>query len=228
MRASRVPVTAQGPVTFGFLVNAAGAYADRIARPFGCGLNYRIPPFRGAYWELDSASGIVINGNIYPVPVPELPFLGVHFTRSVAGKVYVGPTAMPALGREHYAGLDGIVAGELVPLLGRIALQYATNAQGFRRHAHQAGRYLVKSLFVKAAQRLVPRLRAEHLPPSAKRGIRPQLYDVRTRRLKMDFVGERTPHSLHVLNAISPGFTCALPFGEFLAEALFTGPETSR
>ena len=80
---------------------------------------------------------------------------------------------------------------------------------------------------MRAAQRLVPRLRAEHLLPSAKRGIRPQLYDVRTRRLEMDFVVERTPHSLHVLNAISPEFTCALPFGEFLAGTLFTSPETS-
>lgn len=216
----RVVRTSAGEVSFGFLVNAAGAFADRVAAPFGCGLSYRILPFRGAYWELAPESGLTINGNIYPVPDPELPFLGVHFTRSVAGKIYVGPTAMPAFGREHYGGLAGVAASELLPLLGRLARQYTANTQGFRRHAHQEGRYLVKALFVKAAQRLVPRLRAEQLLPSKKRGIRPQLYNMRKRALEMDFVVERTPVSLHVLNTISPGFTCALPFGEYLADQI--------
>ena len=212
--------TSGGEISFSRMINAAGAHADRIAHWFGVGKRYTLFPFRGAYWELAPDSALQIRGNIYPVPNPELPFLGVHFTRSVAGRVFVGPTAMPALGREHYQGIDGIEPRGLPAFARLLSEQVWRNQQGFRRHVVNEGRVLRKSSFVRAAKRLVPAIEERDLIPCTKRGIRAQLYDREEKRLIHDFVVERGQRSLHILNAISPGFTCALPFADYVVDLL--------
>ena len=92
--------TSLGAVAFGRLVNAAGAFCDVVARAFGVGGDYRLVPFKGLYRKLRPGAEFEIRGNVYPVPDPRNPFLGVHFTRSARGEVWLGPTAIPALGRE--------------------------------------------------------------------------------------------------------------------------------
>lgn len=199
--------------TYGFLVNAAGLHADRIARPFGVGERYTILPFRGRYYKL--AAPFVIRRLIYPVPDLRVPFLGVHFTNAVDGTTYIGPTAMPAFGRENYSGVRGIRMRDAASIGTTIVRQYASNKQGFRTLLHQEAARLLKRNFAAAARALVPRLETEHLKPSTKAGIRAQLFDRVKNELVMDFVVERGERSLHILNAVSPGFTTAFSFARF-------------
>ena len=100
--------TSAGPISCAFFVNAAGAYGDVVAHAFGLGRNYRLIPFKGIYKKVRPDRAHLFRGSIYPVPNIKNPFLGVHFTRSAHGDVYVGPTAIPALGRENYGILSGM------------------------------------------------------------------------------------------------------------------------
>jgi L-2-hydroxyglutarate oxidase len=202
---------------FGHFINAAGLHADKVAHLFGVGLDYAIMPFKGTYYDLDSALEGQIHGLIYPVPDLGLPFLGVHLTKSVGGHVYLGPNALPALGRENYQGLSGVELGESVAIMGRNARQYWRNEQGFRRLVHEEVGRLSKAAFVRAANALVPEIRAEHLKRSEKVGIRAQLYDKKNQNLVMDFLVHEGEKSTHVLNAVSPGFTCAPSFAAYVA-----------
>jgi L-2-hydroxyglutarate oxidase LhgO len=184
----------------------------------GVGERYGILPFKGAYYELRPESAVRVNGLIYPVPDLRFPFLGVHTTKTVSGAVYVGPTAAPALGRENYRGLAGFSARDVAAIGGRLLQQYVRNADGFRHYLHAEAPRLLKPAFVRAAQALVPRLRSVDLIRAEKVGIRAQLLDREKGALEMDFVIEPGPHSTHVLNAISPAFTCAFAFGAMVAE----------
>ncbi len=203
---------------FRVLVNAAGAHADRVATAFGVGAHFGLLPFRGSYFELRPGTGLDLRGHIYPVPHPATPVLGVHFTKACDGRVYVGPTALPALGREHYKGLAGLELRELGAMARVLAAQAldAENGASFRGHVARELRHLTRRGIANAARKLVPRLKAEHLVACDKRGIRPQLFDRATRRFVNDFVIEGTPSSVHVLNAISPGLTGSFAFAEHL------------
>jgi L-2-hydroxyglutarate oxidase len=203
-------------ISYGHLFNAAGLQADRVAHRCGAGLEYFVLPFRGQYYRL--LPGVRINGLIYPVPDLRVPFLGVHFTRRVDGGVDVGPTALPALGRENYAGLGGIKITEAVGIVHEVVRQYVRNRQGFRRFAHREIARLTRGRFVAAARALVPRLRAADLASGDKVGIRAQLVDRRTHELVMDFVVEQGERSTHILNAVSPAFTSAFPFARLVVD----------
>lgn len=205
-------------VSFGHLFNAAGLHADRVARAFGAGARYVILPFKGLYRRLLRESELHIRGLIYPVPDLKVPFLGIHFTRAVGGDTYVGPTAVPALGRENYEGIHGIKLWEALSIGSRVVGQYIRNRQGFRRFAHTEALQVMKGAFVRAAQALVPRLQPQHLTRSAKVGIRAQLVDRTTHELVLDFVVESVGRSTHILNAVSPGFTSAFPFARMVLD----------
>jgi L-2-hydroxyglutarate oxidase LhgO len=213
-----VSTTAGGKYGFGFLFNCAGAYADVLAKKMGLCQDYALVPFKGAYYKLHPSKSHLVRSSLYPVPDPELPFLGVHLTKAVNGDVYIGPTAMPALGRENYGFIQGIKVGECLAVLACVARLYINNAGHFRRLVHTEMRKFFKPYFLKCVQRLVPEVRSEDLVPSPKVGIRPQLVDLRTSRLEMDYVLERTPESMHVLNAISPAFTSAFAFAELIVD----------
>ena len=206
--------TAGGLWTYKHLINTAGMFADRMAHPFGVGKHYRMLPFKGLYYELASDSALQINHHIYPVPDLRVPFLGVHFTRTHDGRVTVGPTAIPALGREHYRGLEGLDWAETPVFLARLAEQYARNAHGFRAFAHQEAFRFFKPLFARAARALVPALRTADLQRSGKVEIRAQLLNTQSGQLEQDFVVLPGEHSTHVLNAVSPAFTASMAFAE--------------
>ena len=115
--------------------------------------------------------------NLYPVPDFEPSVPGVHVTPSPDGTVSLGPTAIPAWGRENYRGFDGVEPMMAMEFMGDLASQWWRNTGGFRRYAREQALHGLKPFFLKAAQALVPNLRSEHLIPSQKVGIRAQLYD---------------------------------------------------
>lgn len=210
--------TSRESLEFGTLINCAGLHADAIAKLCGAGEQYVILPFKGIYFHLSDKSPLQIRRLIYPVPDLRVPFLGVHFTRAVDGTVYVGPTAVPALGRENYRGVSGISPVDLVRIAGMLAGQYASNKQGFRVFVHEEATRFLKHYFVRAAHALVPDLRSADLESCGKVGIRAQLFDRNKRELVMDFLVERGERSVHILNAVSPGFTTAFSFSRYVVE----------
>ena len=208
--------TKNGTYSYGHLFNCAGAYADVLARYFGLASGLALIPFKGTYYELRHGRESLVNSNIYPVPDPTVPFLGVHFTRSVEGHVHVGPTAMPAFGRENYGVLKGIDLNEMPEIVKTLSGMFFSSNEKFRKLAFQEWANYFKPRFVAQAQKLIPEIQPDDLVPSAKVGIRPQLVNLKTKELVMDYVVEQTPNSTHVLNAISPAFTSAFSFAEWL------------
>jgi len=210
--------TKTGIFAYAWLFNSSGQYADKVGRCFGVGEHYTLLPFKGIYYRLSPATKVVCNSMIYPVPDLNVPFLGVHYTKKIDGQVYLGPTAVPALGREHYRGLEGISLRESVSILFRLGQQYALNQQGFRRFSHAEALRFFRSKFAEAARCLTPELKNEDLLACDKVGIRAQLLDLKKHELVMDFVVENGENSTHVLNAISPAFTSSMSFAKFIVD----------
>lgn len=207
-------------LSYRHLINTAGLYADKIAEVCGIKNKYTMLPFKGLYYELSAQSSIQINHLIYPVPDMNVPFLGVHFTKTVDGKIYVGPTAIPALGREQYRGLSKVRVGEATSMIYHLLKQYQLDHQGFRSYAHHEVSRFLKSYFVKAAQLLVPSLKSCDLVRSEKVGIRAQLLNKQSRELVMDFLIEETENETHILNAVSPAFTSAFSFSDNVVQKI--------
>ena len=130
----------------------------------------------------------------------------------------MGPTAIPALGRENYSGLEGLSFSDVGAILLSICQQYANNKQGFRQLVHEESPRLFKKYFAVAATKLVPKVKPEHLLKSDYVGIRAQLLDKEKQELVMDFVMERGKNSTHILNAVSPAFTSAFSFSRLVLE----------
>ncbi|MHC1790548.1 L-2-hydroxyglutarate oxidase [Solidesulfovibrio sp.] len=210
--------TTAGPLAAGFLFNCCGAYADVLARSCGFARDYALVPFKGLYWKLSPAKAALVRGNIYPVPDIAMPFLGVHFTRGISGDVYVGPTAIPALGRENYGIFAGARPVEAATILTRLARLWLADTDHFRALAATELRKYAKTHFYQCAKRLMPSLRPDDLVPTTKAGIRPQLVNLAANRLEMDYILEGDARSLHVLNAISPAFTGSFAFAEMIVD----------
>ena len=202
------------------VLNSAGLQADRVASWWGARGRLRVVPFRGLYL-LGSAAAGPLGCCVYPVPEPGMPFLGVHFTTTVTGGVKIGPTAMPAAWREQYEGLGGASLGELADVARRqLHLMWAD--AGVRQLAGRELGKLSRRVLVRRAQPLLDGVDPRHYRRWGRPGIRAQLVDEATGRLVSDFVVRDAEGSVHVLNAVSPGFTCALPFGELLADRVET------
>ena len=207
-----------GAFEFEHLINAAGSHADRVARAFGVGKQYRLIPFKGAYRELAPRKAELVRGNIYPVPDIRNPFLGVHFSRMVDGRVFIGPTATPVFAREAYER-SGLFSTEAIKILAMDGLLFLRNKK-FRSNALAEIRKYWPRAFYREAARIFQDLQPADLLPSKKAGIRPQLVDWKSGELIMDFRIEKGPNSLHVLNAISPAFTAAFPAARYIVDLL--------
>lgn len=205
--------TSSGSVEARVLVNCAGLHSDRVARLAGARPGARIVPFRGEYFELVPHRRGLVKGLIYPVPNPDFPFLGVHFTRGVDGGVHAGPNAVLALAREGYRKTDLDLAdlAETLAFRGfwRLAARHA--GEGLR----EAWRSASKAAFVRSLQRLVPGVRAEDLVPAAA-GVRAQAL-APDGRLVDDFLIVEGPRAVHVCNAPSPAATASLEIGRAVA-----------
>lgn len=218
-RLGRVVRTGQGSIEAHYVVNAAGLYADKIALDYGFSEKYRILPFKGLYLYSDEPAG-AFKTNIYPVPDLRNPFLGVHFTITVDGKAKIGPTAIPAFWRENYVGFGNFKFGELVEVAGR-GLGLLTNAQfDYRRLAVEEIAKHSRRKMVALAGVLAEGVQERSFRKWGRPGIRAQLLDITKRKLEMDFVLEGDQRSMHVLNAVSPAFTCSLPFADHVCDRI--------
>jgi L-2-hydroxyglutarate oxidase len=211
-------VTSEGNITFGKLVNAAGTFADMVAAHFGVGGDYKVLPFKGTYKKLKKDKSYLVRGNIYPVPDLRTPFLGVHFTRSAHDDVYIGPTAIPVFGREEYGFLDDLSL-ESLSILFRDGVLFFSN-DAFRAAALTEIRKYSTEFLMREARGLVPEVGVSDVEDTPKRAIRPQLVDWRTKQLVTDFVVIKDGDSLHILNAISPAFTCSMAFAVYTVDTL--------
>ena len=204
--------TGRGKFAFELFINAAGAYSDIIAHSHGVGAEYRLLPFKGTYKKIVPARAGMVKGNIYPVPNIKNPFLGVHFTKNTKGELYLGPTAIPAFARENYGLLAGL-NGEFPGILYRDAMLFLLNPQ-FRSLAFEEPKKYISRYFYRSAKELVRRLEPADIEHAEKVGIRPQLVDWKKKQLVMDFMVVRKENCVHVLNSVSPAFTCSMPFAE--------------
>lgn len=211
--------TTAGNYSAGYIVNAAGLYADRIARDFGFSEHYSILPFKGLYLYSDEPKGS-IRTNIYPVPDLRNPFLGVHYTLTAKGDVKIGPTAIPVFWREQYRGLENFRLTEFAEIVYRQLGLFAHSNFDFKKLAVEELRKHSRARMAQLAGVLVEGVDPGRYRRWAKPGIRAQLLDHRTRKLEMDFVIEGDARSLHVLNAVSPAFTCSLPFAEHVCSEI--------
>ncbi|HXH33214.1 MAG TPA: L-2-hydroxyglutarate oxidase [Plantibacter sp.] len=202
------------------VIACAGAWSDRLARSSGAPADPRIVPFRGAYMRLRPERRGLVNGLVYPVPNPELPFLGIHVTRHVSGDVLLGPSALLVGARDAYR-LRRVNPRDLAETLvwpgtARVMRRWwRTGVQELRFAAS-------KRAFVEEAARYVPGLRLDDVVPGPA-GIRAQAVS-RDGRLVDDFVFSETSRTLHVRNAPSPGATSALAIAEHIvdrADAVF-------
>ena len=226
VKGSRKAVTSRGEISFRKFVNAAGAHCDRVAHLFGVARRYRLIPFKGIYRKLRKGLSHTVRGNIYPVPDIRNPFLGVHFSRDVHGEVYLGPTAIPAFGRENYGIFSGIDReGASIALSD--AVLFFRNAK-FREVALTEPRKFGKRAFFRDAARLVKVLSPSDIEPSEKVGIRAQLVDWQTKELVMDFQVIADGDAIHILNPISPAFTSSMDIARTLVRAHFTGSGPER
>ena len=206
--------TTQGDITAGYVINAAGLYADKIAQDYGFSEHYRILPFKGLYLYANDKAG-PLRTNIYPVPDLRNPFLGVHHTVTLDGHSKIGPTAIPCFWREHYNGVQNFRFGEFLEVVSREAELFLRNDFGFRKLAWSEMQKIYRPRIVALAAHLVDGVRTECYTRWGAPGIRAQLLDTRTRKLEMDFRMEGDSRSFHILNAVSPAFTCAMSFSEY-------------
>ncbi len=205
--------TTAGPFHAGRLLNCAGLQADRVARLCGVDPGVTLVPFRGEYRRLVPARRDLVRHIVYPVPDPALPFLGVHFTRTIDGEVEVGPDAVLTWSREGYAR-GAVRLRDVGDML---------SSEGFRRMARRWWRTGLAELLrsrserasVRAMRRLVPAVRRRDVVPAGV-GVRAQAV-APDGALVDDFVIERGPRSVHVVNAPSPAATAALAIGEEVA-----------
>ncbi len=198
--------TARGDLAADVVVSCAGLHADRVARLLGHRPSVHIVPFRGEYHELTPAAAHLVRGLVYPVPDPELPFLGVHLTRGIDGHVHAGPNAVLALAREGY-DWGRVDARDLAD-----TLRFGGFWRLARRQARSGAAEMLRSLshrrFADSARRLVPQLADADLVP-APAGVRAQA--VRPDgTLVDDFLLERHGRVVHLLNAPSPAATASL------------------
>jgi L-2-hydroxyglutarate oxidase LhgO len=218
-RETRGVRTSKGTLDAGYVINAAGLYADKIALDYGFSEKYRILPFKGLYLYSDEPPG-AFKTNIYPVPDLRNPFLGVHFTITADGKAKIGPTAIPAFWRENYVGLSNFKLGELVEVAGR-GMGLLANAQfDYRRLAAEEIAKHSRKKMVSLATVLAEGVHESNYRKWGRPGIRAQLLDIKKRKLEMDFVLEADKNSMHVLNAVSPAFTCSLPFADHVCDRI--------
>ena len=211
--------TTKGQYCAQYIVNAAGLHADRIARDFGFSKHYRILPFKGLYLYSDENVGS-LQRHVYPVPDLRNPFLGIHFTVTVDRHAKIGPTALPAFWREQYDGLSGFNFNDLTEIVSLQLRLLLKSSSEFRHLAMEEIYRRSRSKMVALASGLLKGMELKNYTRWGKPGIRAQLLDLRTKELEMDFVLEGDCNSMHVLNAVSPGWTCAMPFSKYVCDRI--------
>ncbi|MFN8523870.1 MAG: L-2-hydroxyglutarate oxidase [Chloroflexota bacterium] len=198
-----------------YLVTCGGLHSDRLARMTRAPSDLQIVPFRGDYLQLKPGKRYLTKGNIYPVPDPSFPFLGVHFTRRMNGEVWMGPNAVLAFAREGYGRLDVNLRDNVetftYPGFWALARKY------WRVGMHEMVRDFSMRLFVQECQKYVPEVTLDDCEPGPS-GVRAQVLDI-TGKLVDDFIIQSSDRIVHVRNAPSPAATSSLAIGRMIADA---------
>lgn len=198
------------------LVVCGGLQADRLAKMAGVDVDFQIVPFRGEYYRLNARHNAIIKHLIYPIPDPDLPFLGVHLTRMIDGSVTVGPNAVLGFAREGYPK-GSFDAGDVLSMLGFSGF-WKVMGKNLRSGITEFRNSLSKQRYLKLCQKYAPGLTLDDLEPYPS-GIRAQAV-MKDGTLVHDFLIKQTPRTLHVCNAPSPAATSSLPIGEHLVSLL--------
>ena len=204
-------------IFFDNLINCAGLESVNIAHQYNVGKDYRIIPFKGLYWDIKDNFLLKIRTNIYPVPDLNVPFLGVHFTPSSDNNsVYIGPTAIPALGRYNYKGFENFETVLTIKNLFTFSKLYISNKERFRNYVNEQAFMRLPFLLINSAKQIIPSINLKNIRLSNKVGIRAQLYNEKTSKLENDFLCLKQENSIHVLNAISPAFTASFELADLI------------
>ena len=209
-------ITSEGTLEAPYVVVCAGLQSDRIAAQDGVQKSIRIVPFRGDYFDLTPGAAHKVRNLVYPVPNPEFPFLGVHFTRMVQGGVECGPNAVFSFAREGYSKMAFNAKDSASALSFRGT--WRLFAKHWRYGLGEYERAFSKPKFLKALQKMMPGLQMEDIV-HGRAGIRAQALD-QTGNLVDDFVIERGEAAVHVINAPSPAATASLAIGEEILRRL--------
>jgi (S)-2-hydroxyglutarate dehydrogenase len=200
------------------LVACAGLQADRIAALAGIARDFQIIPFRGEYFRLPPSLNSIVSALIYPIPDPDLPFLGIHLTRMIDGGVTVGPNAVLGLAREKYPKFS--VSGQDVKDMLGFPGFWRTLGANLKPGLVEMRNSLFKRYYLEACRKYCPALTLADLRPQ-EAGIRAQAV-LRDGTLVQDFLLRKTARMVHVCNAPSPAATSALPIGRMIAAELAT------
>ena len=211
--------TSKGSVEYGYLVNCAGLHADTIAKDYGFSKNYMIMPFKGLYLYLKKKPGW-LKTNIYPVPNIDQPFLGVHFTVTLEGSAKIGPTAIPAFWKEHYKGVENFSAKEFMNIIKAQSEMFLANKNQFRGLALEEMKKYSKEYLIQLASKMVNDVNSSDFLKWGRPAIRAQLLNTNDNSLEMDFVYEGDDKSFHLLNAVSPAFTCSFPLSQHISDEI--------
>ncbi len=210
-------ITNQGEIEAKYIVNCAGLYSDKIAKLGGITPKMKIIPFRGEYYELKPEKSYLVKHLIYPVPNPDFPFLGVHFTRLINGNIHAGPNAVLSLKREGYKKTD-FALGEFLETVTYPGL-WKLGSKYYAEGIEEIIRSFSKSAFVRSLQTLIPEVQENDIIPSPA-GVRAQgLNEDGT--LVQDFVLLPTENALHVCNAPSPAATASLKIAEVISQKVY-------
>jgi len=205
--------TSHGEFEAGFIINCAGLFSDRVARFGGLNPGAKIVPFRGEYYELVPEKRYLAKSLVYPVPNPDFPFLGVHFTRMIDDSVHAGPNAVLAFKREGYRRTD-ISCADMFETLTFPGF-WKMARKHYRDGMMEMVRSVSKRAFVKSLQQLIPEVTEGDLVP-AHSGVRAQAL-MPDGKLADDFLIMKGQNSIHVCNAPSPAATASLEIGRFIA-----------
>jgi len=198
-------------------VNSAGAQSDRIARAVGVGLEYAMLPFMGVYRATEEKN-LPLQRLVYPVPHPINPFLGVHFTLTADYNVKIGPTAIPVVGREQYTITRGWSLSDIEQTFKGMGSLILGDSHNVKNILKKEWPKIIQKLLVKESKAIVPSVIQVEKWIKNPPGIRAQLVHLSSGKLEQDFVVKVFNNSTHVLNAVSPGWTSAIPFGRFISQ----------
>jgi L-2-hydroxyglutarate oxidase LhgO len=200
------------------IVNAAGGMAATIARNVGVGKQYLCLPFLGSYRKSDSTTNS-IKRLIYPVPNPVNPFLGVHTTNTLNGDLKIGPTAFPVIGKEQYRLVDGFTFKEFNEFIVASWAMFNSKKTDFPELAKTELLKQFESKILNSSRYLSDVISLQKNWKKHPGGIRSQIVNVETKELEMDYIVTSDKNVVHVLNAVSPGWTSALPFARWIVES---------
>jgi L-2-hydroxyglutarate oxidase len=207
-------ITSHGELHARFLINCAGLHSDRIAQLGQAQIDMQIVPFRGEYYELKPEKRYLVKHLIYPVPNPNFPFLGVHFTRMIGGDIHAGPNAVLSLKREGYHKTDIDLRDSAQVLTSPAFWKLA--GKNMNEGIKEIVRSISKAAFVRSLQRLIPEVQSDDIVPSHA-GVRAQALR-NDGALVDDFMIVPGPNALHVCNAPSPGATASIEIGKAIVE----------